>query len=236
MAGYLSAQSSTAGRTLRFRNELALERLRQEQYPEKVSRLRGFYLFEDTASAQRAMDRWGRAFRPELIAEVELRPGFTASRHDAEWISRHLDTEGPSDWMHAYLQGEPAGTEPIWEVLVSGRGYVLGKSLREAAYKIVRETWPRSMALLEIARVGVELDSDLGLIAAMICGQNPADLEVTYAMNSIDMTNEQFLAQFAAFDGPKNTADVPPDFELVLPDLKDRGFRLALDTTTGSVA
>jgi hypothetical protein len=226
-AGYLAAQS-TPERSLRFWNELELERLRREQYPEKVSRLSGFYLFEDMVSARRAMDRWGGSFRPELIAEVELRPGFTKSRHDAEWISRHLGSKDSPSWMHSYLRGEQASAEPIWEVLVSGRGYVLGKSLREVAYKVVKETWPRSMALLEVARVGVELDSDLGLIAAMICGQGSTNLEVKYAMNSIDMTNEHFLARLAAFDGPKNTADVPPDFELVLPDLRDRDFRLTL--------
>jgi hypothetical protein len=88
------------------------------------------------------------------------------SRHDAEWISKRLD-DASADWMRAYLRGEAAGPDPVWELVVDGRGLVLGTELRKAAYEVVKATWPRSLALLELARLGVELDSDLGLIVPM---------------------------------------------------------------------
>ena len=193
-------------------------------YAESVSRLASFYVFEDVMSAERAMRRWSGSFRKELLAEVGLRPGFTASRHDAEWITRHLEADDSPEWMHAYLRGEAACADPIWELLVAGRGLVFGKPLREAAYDVVKATWPDSLALLELSRVGVELDSDLGLITAMIFGRG-TELEVQYAMNFADATDAAFLARFAEFDGPRNTAYLRPDSRLVLPDLTSRSFR-----------
>ena len=183
-------------------------------YAESVSRLASFYVFEDVMSAERAMRRWSGSFRKELLAEVGLRPGFTASRHDAEWITRHLEADDSPEWMHAYLRGEAACADPFWELLVAGRGLVFGKPLREAAYDVVKATWPDSLALLELSRVGVELDSDLGLITAMIFGRG-TELEVQYAMNFADATDAAFLARFAEFDGPRNTAYLRPDSRLV---------------------
>jgi hypothetical protein len=69
--------------------------------------------------------------------------------------------------------------------------------------------------------VGVELDYDLGLITAMVCGE-----EVRYAMNFADATNPRFLEAFAAFDGEKNTTDLTPESDLILPDLRERSFHL----------
>jgi len=70
------------------------------------------------------------------------------------------------DWMRRYLSGERTD-DPVLEQVVHGRALVLGAELRKEAYKIVAATWPTSLAAPELARVGVELGSDLGLIAAM---------------------------------------------------------------------
>jgi hypothetical protein len=79
--------------------------------------------------------------------------------------------------------------------------------------------------LLELARVGLELGSDLGLIAAMMVATEGA-VSVNYAMNFVDATNPEFLQRFAHFDGPRNTADLSAESDLVLPDLRDQGFVL----------
>ena len=111
--------------------------------------------------------------------------------------------------MLPYLRGEPSGEHPIWELLVDGRAVVFGTALREAAYGVVKRVWPRSLALLELSRVAVELGSDLGLITPMVLG--PAnDHRVDFAMNFVDATDEGFLKRFAEYDGPKHMADLGP--------------------------
>jgi hypothetical protein len=127
--------------------------------------------------------------------------------------------------MLPYVRGQASGQRPVWELLVDGRAVIFGTSLREAAYEVAKRTWPRSLALLEMSRVAVELDSDLGLIAPIVLG--PAnDQRVDFAMNFIDARNQEFLKRFADYDDPKNTADLGPAAELVLPDLRPYSFRL----------
>lgn len=82
------------------------------------------------------------------------------------------------------------------------------------------------MALLELSRVGVELNSDVGLIAPMPLG-HPDDLRVDFTMSFADATNPDFLDRLATFDGPKNTNDLGRDSNLVLPDLRRHGFKLS---------
>jgi hypothetical protein len=48
-----------------------------------------------------------------------------------------------------------------------------------------------------------------------------------YVINFEDATNPSFLERFAAFDGPKNTGDLGADSDLIVPDLRDRGFALS---------
>ena len=204
-------------RANRFETELALERLRQDRYPEVVSRVSGFYVFPDTDAASAAEKSWGDNFRAELLAEVGLRTGARISRHDAKWISHEFDSPS-QDWMSRYLDGEPYGDAPIWELVVDGRALVFGTELRKAAYEIVKSEWPKSLALLELARVGVELDSDLGLITGKIIGGGD-QRALRYVMNFEDATSPAFLERFAAFEGPKNTHDLRPDSDLAPPDL-----------------
>ena len=208
-----------------FHHEMALEQVRRAHFPDAVSRLTGFYAFPDRQAALAAARRWQvPSFREDLLAEVGIHPTATVSRYDAEWITHHLGSPD-SQWMNDYFAGKPTA-DPIWELLIDGRALVFGKSLRETAYETVKAAWPRSLALLELARVAAELNSDLGLITAMLftVGTN---LEVRYAMNFIDATNPDFLQRFGEFQGPKNTNDLTPDSDLVQPDLTGRFFTLS---------
>jgi len=220
----LSAESSTGHRSAVFRDELVLDALREAHQPNAISRLRGFYVFDDEMSAERAIQQWGGSFHQEALAEVGILEGSRWSRHDAEWISTRIGS-GDGSWMLPYLQGEPCGDHPVWELLVEGRAVVFGTQLREAAYEVVKQVWPRSLALLELSRVAVELRSELGVIAPMVHGQSN-DYRVDFAMNFVDATNQEFLERFARYDGPKNTNDLGPGSDLVLPDLKPYSFKL----------
>jgi hypothetical protein len=60
-----------------------------------------------------------------------------------------------------------------------------------------------------------------------VVAEQPALPEVMYVINFEDATNPSFLERFAAFDGPKNTGDLGADSDLIVPDLRDRGFALS---------
>ena len=220
----LSAETSTGHRSAVFQDELVLDALREAREPTAISRLRGFYLFDDEASAQRASQQWGGSFHPDALAQVGILEGSRWSRHDAEWISTWIAGEDRS-WMVPYLRGEPSGDDPIWELLVEGRAVVFGTQLREAAYEVVKRVWPESLALLELSRVAVELGSDLGVITPMVLGQ-PNEYRVDFTMNFVDATNPEFLERFSRYDGPKNTNDLGPESDLVLPDLRACSFEV----------
>ena len=220
---YLASVNGNAARARRYRAELALDAVRRRHYPTAVSRLEGFYVFPDEETALRASQAWGGGFRLEHLAEVALSPEARASRYDSEWITQRLAAQGDLSWAEDYLAGNALGDDPIWEILVNGRAFVLGTDFRQAAYNTVKKVWPESLAMLELARVGVELDSDLGLIGPLLV-QAGNRLRVNYEMNFEDATDKDFLSRFAAFEGPKNTNDLRPDSELVVPDLRQTGF------------
>jgi hypothetical protein len=207
-----------------YERERAIEELRRRSFPDAVSRLAGFYAFPDQESARAAMS-WGLpAFRGELLAEIVIDPISSVSQYDAEWITRCRLTPDQV-WAASYFGGEPS-LAPIWELLIDGRAVVYGTEIRKRAYNTVKATWPASLPLLELARVAVELRSDLGLITAAFVDEGD-QLAVRYVMNFADATNPVFLERFAAFDGPKNTQDLTPSSDLVVPDLSDSGFSLS---------
>ena len=220
----LREESSTGHRSALFQDELALEGLRQTHVPDVISRLHGFYLFDDHASAEQAIREWGNNFRQDTLVEVGILQGSRWTRHDAQWITTRLGGADRS-WMLRYLRGEPSGSDPIWELVVEGRAVVFGTALREAAYEVVKRVWPKSLALLELSRVAVELGSDLGLITPMAIGR-AEDQRVDFAMNFVDAKKPDFLDRFARYDGPKNTRDLGPKSDLVLPDLRSYRFKL----------
>lgn len=207
-----------------YQAELGLEARRAESFQGAVPRLQAFYAFDDSESAQRAIDHWG-FLAPESVTPIEISANSRISRHDAEWITHHLGKDHSSAWVDAYLAGEARSDEPVWELLIDGRAIVYGTELREAAYQTVREEWPASLPLLELSRIGVELGSDLGLIAPMLHG-GPNDLRVDFRMSFADAKDPDFLARLGSFEGPKNTNDLTPDSDLIRPDLQDRGFSL----------
>lgn len=120
-------------------------------------------------------------------------------------------------WIDKYLSGQPS-EQPTWELLVEGRGLILGTEVRQRAYETVRNEWPDSLALLELSRVAVELGSDLGFIAPIV---TVADgwAELKMYLDFRDATNPAFLYRLGRYDGPKNTADLNGKSDLVLPDL-----------------
>ena len=138
MAGLMASHSGE-----RLKSEVAIEQVRLEHYPEEVSRLSGFFVFDDVESVSELwMDQdWGGHFRDEFLTDI----GVSADRRtrvDARWITKIMDSEcklvnGAEELIHKYWAGEShPGTNPIWENLVEGWTTVWGTELRE------RESYP----------------------------------------------------------------------------------------------
>jgi hypothetical protein len=159
-------------------------------HPDSTSRLRGFYLFPDRDSADRA-GPWGDNFRSEFLTEVEIGPHSSVAHYDAQWITHYLAT-GAGPWIEHYLSGEPQSSTPIWEWVVEGRASVGDDELRQRARESVVAEWPESRGLLALARLGVLFGSDLGLIAAR-SGRTPAGHSIEYGTNFQDALNGDLL-------------------------------------------
>lgn len=174
----MSASLLESGAGARLNNELAIESIRRQRHPGRVSRLRGMYCFLDRESAERAGAAWGDCqnhFRPEFLAEFHLETTSRKDRLDSNWITYAERDEngfliaGQLGQFDEYWAGRAyPGKEPIWETILEGRMVVLGTDLRERAYDVIRRTHPRSVALLEIARLAACVGSDLGNLRAWL--------------------------------------------------------------------
>jgi hypothetical protein len=218
-ANYLIDAANAGRRAQYYKTEMAVEIARSQSFPDNVSRLSGLYFFEDVKSAKRAGQRWDGNFREEHLAEIELVSTPQISRYDSEWITHGMGSKDQS-WIPNYLSGVPMGQNPLWELLVEGRGFVLGTRVRERAYETVQRTWPKSIGLLELSRVAVELNSDLGLICPFLSTDSDK-VRLTLQLSFSDANNPEFLDRLSKFDGAKNTRDLNASASLVVPDLRD---------------
>jgi hypothetical protein len=191
-----------------------------------VSRLSGLYFFEDVESAMRAGMRWDGSFREEHLAEIRIVGTPQISRYDSEWITRRMDSADQS-WISSYLSGAQMGESPLWELLVEGRGFVLGECIRERAYETVKRTWAASLGLLELSRLAAEVNSDLGLICPFLTIEaNKARL--TLQLNFVDAKDPAFLERLSKHNGLKNTRHLNASAPLVVPDLREHFVEFTL--------
>lgn len=216
-AKYLFDAAGPRARAAHYRAELDIERVRAASYPEQVSRLRGLYFFEDEGSARRAGERWDGNFVGEHLAEVELIGRPRISRYDSNWITQRM-FHADRSWIPDYLAGRSFGPHPLWELLVEGRGYVLGTRVRKPAYETLKGQWLESLGLLELSRVAVELGSDFGLHVPILSREGDV-ARLRMHLNFGDAKNPEFLKRLQNYEGSKNTADLNPNSDLVLPDL-----------------
>lgn len=201
-----------------YKMEQAIENERVKSFNKKVSRLTGMYFFEDLKPAETANKSWGNIFKKENLVEVEFSNCAKVSKYDSEWITHYKSSSQDELWIKNYLSGKATSDNPIWELLIEGRGFILNTEVRQRAYETIKRIWPRSLGLLELSRVAVELNSDLGLIKAFITKEKNVH-RISIAMNFIDATNKEFLDRFSKYNGPKNTNDLNAKSELVQPDL-----------------
>jgi len=218
-AKYLFDAATSNRRAIYYKTELAVEQARQKLFSDKVSRLSGLYFFDSIENAMSAGKKWDGNFKEEYLAEIEIYENYHSSRHDSEWIT-HCMNSADQSWISKYLSGQPFGKQPIWELLVEGRGFVLGTQVRQRAYETIKGKWSKSLGFLALSRVAVDLNSDLGFICPLLTVNEGIGRMGVY-LNFQDAQNPVFLDKFSKYDGPKNTADLNSQIDLVVPDLSE---------------
>lgn len=185
-----------------YEREHLIEVARHGENPDAISRLTGLFVFPTRGDADRATHEW-EGFEDYFINEVEILPGSRASTFDADWITSSgakMDGRAAAN----YATGAPRTSTPHAEYLVSGRVAVLGTELRAKARDVVAATWPEAVSLLEISRVGAEIGSSIGYIAAhpRIDGEN---VRIDHVLDMRDANNPEFLEALGA-----HVASLPP--------------------------
>lgn len=188
----------------RFRFEQVLEDHRRRNFPSKISRLRGLFVFDtpESALAVAEDEAWGRPgthIRTENLTDVGVSTNSSITRLDANWITWMLKLRysGNQAWetgIHEYWSGVvcPHYNTPIWEQLVDGAVTIWGAELRKRAYEIVAKQAPLSLSLLEISRIAAGLGSDLGHATARITDEGDHQL-LSFHIDMQDAHNEKFL-------------------------------------------
>ena len=222
LAGMLKHKNS-----IRLNNELAIERIRQKRYSNKISRLVGMYLFESRKALEKACEWGGDHFKKEYMAEIGILSGSIYSRHDSNWI-----TYAPVDdrsgllksinWCEQYWSGEPyPDKEPVWEIILDGRAVVNGTDLRNSAYIKIKSEFPECLSILEVGRIAATLNSNLGQIFAWLQHSSEKTLSLCYYLDMEDAKNPEFLKRIKNYKGGKNYEDLAiggdkftvPDFQ-----------------------
>lgn len=214
--------------------EAMLESVRQVAFLDRVSRLKGVYVFPDVLSAQRASSWSGDTFQSRYLAELHVVGGLTGTATmDANWITHALSGDLPDDWPFSYWSGEAfPGAEPIWEVVVSNRAYVLGTELRERAYQVIKRYLPDTLSILEIGRLAAATGSDLGNIACNIFddGDHISSRHLLDMRDADDPVFLQRLGELLAAGHPKRQEALDVGAEqgiFTLPDMRPLDFTVS---------
>lgn len=166
--------------------EVPLEKLRIQDFPNCVSRLRGFYCFPDLNELETARNAWGGGFEHREVLELRISENSLVSSHDANWITNALSAEN-NDWMRNYWIGEFT-EHPQLEMLVEGRALILGTHVRNRARETIERIWPETIARLELGR----LESLAGLDGGLIMGYprpHGSQVKIEYFIRDISQDN-----------------------------------------------
>jgi len=226
-------------------NELKLETIRQLYYPQKVSRFRGFYYFDNQSTALKAANLWGiDYFNIFCLTEVGIDPNSIYSKLDSNWITLYANKINDNDnWMHSYWKGDPCPDfdEPIWELLIITRGLIYNNELRMRAYESIKNNNPMTiLPMLEQARLAAYLNSDLGHGSPYIIKQNETKYTVKYIMDMQDANNEEYLRRLKNYvKNSENHKNINfKDLSLIdkynvfsVPDLRVKQFEFELNKT-----
>lgn len=220
------------GQSEKYRREIELEHVRTSSFADRISRLQCIFCFETRELAEKALawDEDGRThFQLQYLTELTFeKPTDGLHRFDANWVSHSEQFPNiGQEWMKRYWAGEAfPDAEPHWETLCAGTLVVVGQDIRDRACDVLRDEFPESLMILEIARLSAAIGSDLGSISPLIRKEGD-QLILDYAMNFVDADNPSFFQKLEAYKEYGNNVnwqDIRPHFARgsfgKLPDLK----------------
>ena len=140
-----------------FDLEMKMEEIRLLRYPNKISRLRGLFFFdnrEDMETAYLKLD----SFRVSTPTEVIVPSDIHYDRYDMNWIT-YYDKSFPDDWIDKYWQGQicpfcPDDSGPNWECLTYESLVIPDTNLRKEAMDSFSKEDDETTLLLQLAIMG----------------------------------------------------------------------------------
>lgn len=129
--------------------EFPLERIRSIHYPDRISRLSGFFLFENRHDAIAAMERWGTIKKNKYVTKVFFTGNLT--KVDSEWITNCATSQNDTSWMHDYWKGVTYGELPLYELIGNGFGMIRNKTIRKKSYRKIIQISPAATPILSMA-------------------------------------------------------------------------------------
>lgn len=195
MAGMLSNSTSK-----RLRSELAIDYVRERLFPDCVSRLRGFFVFDEIESISRfwSCNSWGGHFSDQYLSDVGV-AATRSTRVDSNWISHIVDVDGglKEGWFQNavnYWRGEVfPGSDPIWERIVEGFLTVWSSDVRKESISEINAVWPKSINLLTYACLCAAYRSLDGMIFPYLIRHDENNIEITYITRMVQANDKNFV-------------------------------------------
>jgi hypothetical protein len=99
-----------------------------------------------------------------MVAIEPASRNHSASRFDMNWIDYPNEVESVA---RRYWQRE-SSNEPVYEQLLTGEFNICGTAVRKQAYETIRDAFPESLAILELARLAPWVGSKMGHVAPWV--------------------------------------------------------------------
>lgn len=206
-------------------NEALIEEERASVFPDKASRLRGLYFFENKNDAIKA-EKWGYHFIEDNFSEILIPPNLMLkyTKVDSNWITyAELDDEGvikDRTWIRKYWEGKPYNENPIWEIIFEGVAIIPNEGIRRQAEKNVRTWFPESDFFILAARLASEVGSFGGVITPyLIHNELENSLKIEYIFRDEELHSEEIIEKMAKHPDFGKLAKIMKDNEsYIIPD------------------
>ncbi len=173
-----------------IRREGILEGFRLKEFEDRPSRLSCVYAYPTLETATRGDYGRGKFRKENLVAIAPDSTQFKTSAHDSNWIT-DFDSL-PYEVGKKYWTGEQT-KEPLLEFLLTGRFWIFGTTVRTRAYETIKQTWPNSLAILELSRLATYFDSDLGAVAPWLKREKDERIVVSQVIKYDDAEGVEIL-------------------------------------------
>lgn len=200
-------------------NEALIEEARALIFPEKASRLRGLYFFENKDDAVKA-EKWGYHFIEDNLSEILIPKKMISklTKVDSNWITyAELDDEGvikDRTWIRKYWEGKPYNENPIWEIIFEGVALIPNEGIRRQAEEIVKTWFPESDFFILAARLSSEVGSFGGIITPYLLYSEPENsLKIEYIFRDEELHSQEIVEKMSKHPDFKILAKIMHDSE-----------------------